>query len=69
MTPLCAPPPGTLECLENLKYQDAEKESLQKLEAKTLGWFFRINQAFVGQISERVGRWMQGWLLARHEVQ
>lgn len=57
---LSAPPPGVPRCLENLEFQDAEKDSLQNLEAKTLGWCFRIRQASVGRMPGLVGCWMLG---------
>ena len=41
---------------ENLKFQDREKASLQKLEVNPLSWFFKISQASVRLILRLGGR-------------
>lgn len=65
---LSAPPPGVPQCLENSEFQDAEKGSLQNLEAETT-WLVS-SEAAKPLWARCPGWWAPGcreWVLATPE--
>lgn len=65
---LSAPPPGVPQCLENSEFQDAEKGSLQNLEAETT-WLVS-SEAAKPLWARCPGWWAPGcreWVLAAPE--